>query len=313
MTDSESFAASLTEGVSVEVLLANLRLAPLESMRALYKLLPGAAPTIRGAVHLLGPLLESESEVADAAAELLEAAEEAIPSVGAPGWRTFRWRDVEVPYWELEYAAGDLLFGYEAWPCASILARMLLDASCMPSSDSPVPSVRGRTVLEVGAGVGLTGLACLKCGAEHVTITDGEQRLVDSLREHHSIKNLSVALLDWKHDTGEQQFDIILASDVLLPLCEGHLCVPAVVARRLRREVSACALILDRVRHAKLPAVVGELQRLGLRVSAYQVSATGEAFQISVEQVSPGVYVLLTVCWDLSLVCTEHHTCYMMK
>lgn len=47
--------------------------------------------------------------------------------------------------------------------------------------------VRGRHVVELGAGVGLTGLVCLTCGAARMTCTDYTQLALDNLQFNYSL------------------------------------------------------------------------------------------------------------------------------
>merc|ERR1719414_975228 len=98
-------------------------------------------------------------------------------------------------------------------------------------------------VLEVGAGVGLTGLVCHALGACQVVLSDGEERLVHALHEKHGHREgVSSALLDWKTDAGGEQFDVVLGSDILLTVCEGHIYAPRVIGARLRNTPEARGL-----------------------------------------------------------------------
>lgn len=69
-----------------------------------------------------------------------------------PGDRNCRFDTVEVEYWELdEDPSSDLLFGYGVWPVAQSLSRLLIDATLSNHDDFQViPSVRGKSVLEIG-------------------------------------------------------------------------------------------------------------------------------------------------------------------
>merc|ERR1739848_126419 len=92
---------------------------------------------------------------------------------------------------------------------------------------------RGKAVLEIGAGVGLAGLACRACGAARVLLTDGEKRLVEELKAHHNQHvELEFEVLDWRTDTKvfeeSEKFDLILGSDVCVGFAEGHIHVPKV-------------------------------------------------------------------------------------
>jgi len=59
----------------------------------------------------------------------------------------------QVEYWELdEDPESDLLFGYGVWPVAQTLSRLLIDATFSDDLQPfhPIPSVRGKSVLELG-------------------------------------------------------------------------------------------------------------------------------------------------------------------
>eukprot|EP00928_Gymnodinium_smaydae_P027940 TRINITY_DN21448_c0_g1_i1.p1 TRINITY_DN21448_c0_g1~~TRINITY_DN21448_c0_g1_i1.p1 ORF type:complete len:351 (-),score=74.20 TRINITY_DN21448_c0_g1_i1:201-1211(-) len=314
-------------GASAALLLAQLRSAPLASIRGLLALLPAAAPEIRASVHLLGSLVCSPNpEISEAAEELLEAIKREPTVEQAAGWRRFEWRGVEVKYWELEAGDNDLLLGYASWPSASILARLLIDAQrladCegaggLPSQEAAsldgsvqyyaLPAswaVKGRRVLEVGAGVGLTGLACGAIGASHVRLTDGEERLVQSLRDCHGESPvIDCELLDWRVDQGQETSDFIIGSDVLLGVAEGHVCIPGVISRRLRRAAHARALLLNRVRKTEtFVTAASKLIEYGLQLQILKVAPAPdhEMVEITVGQLStidPAAYVLFVATW----------------
>ena len=75
--------------------------------------------------------------------------------------------------------------------------------------------VRGRSVVELGAGAGLAGLACAVNGAARVVLTDLAENL--PLLQMNAARNgldVSVAAFDWLTPTtlGER-FDVVLAAD----------------------------------------------------------------------------------------------------
>ena len=318
------------------------------------------------AFHMEGFLRAAAQRAADAEplrrAALPLAAESAEAAVGR-GMRahaTFSYRGVDVSYSELPDAASNLLFGNVCWPCAEVLARLLVDGarggckvwtqsacaqlgvpleallcrrfglSYVPPAPTPaaldrlglstiVPDVSCRmSVLEVGAGVGLTGLACHALGAS-VLLTDGEERLVEALRARHgSVGNdgaaatagggggsedapprLRFATLDWHapDDDGER-FDLILGVEVLNPACAGEVHVPRLIGRALRRAPECRALLLSEVRRSETCATaVRELQAHGLRVAAFRVVGGREAFEVPLEAMEVGAMVLLVACW----------------
>jgi predicted nicotinamide N-methyase len=79
------------------------------------------------------------------------------------------------------------------WEAGAVLAEYILANPLL---------VRGRSVVELGAGVGLTGLACAASGASLVTCTDYTECALDNLRYNFSLSMpndsvLKVMHLDW--------------------------------------------------------------------------------------------------------------------
>ncbi|OLP88747.1 Chaperone protein DnaJ [Symbiodinium microadriaticum] len=223
----------------------------------------------------------------------------------AGGARRFSWRGVEVDFYELEEdPQTDLLFGYGLWPVASTLARLLANAVLDGEVQGhPIPSVKAKSILEIGAGMGLPSLVCRALGAAQVTITDAELRLVDALQEHHGHHpELRFEVLDWKLDAGEERYDLILASDILLACCEGPVFVPQLLARRLRRSPEARALLLNAHRgEAAQRTAMCEMRRQGFLVSSFAVSSSQELHAVSEERFSAlpqGSQLLLVASWS---------------
>ena len=98
---------------------------------------------------------------------------------------------------------GDVEPAYTAsrvWPASSELALHVAGV------------VRGRSVVELGAGAGLAGLACAVNGAARVVLTDLAENL--PLLQRNAARNgldVSVAAFDWMDPTtlGER-FDVVL-------------------------------------------------------------------------------------------------------
>ncbi|CAE7888769.1 dnaJ [Symbiodinium microadriaticum] len=136
-----------------------------------------------------------------------------------------------------------------------------------------------------------------------VTITDAELRLVDALQEHHGHHpELRFEVLDWKLDAGEERYDLILASDILLACCEGPVFVPQLLARRLRRSPEARALLLNAHRgEAAQRTAMCEMRRQGFLVSSFAVSSSQELHAVSEERFSAlpqGSQLLLVASWS---------------
>ncbi|XP_074777953.1 histone-arginine methyltransferase METTL23 isoform X1 [Athene noctua] len=107
----------------------------------------------------------------------------------------------------------DSQYGLYVWPCAVVLAQYLWVHR---------RSLRGKRVLEIGAGVSLPGVVAAKCGAE-VTLSDSEelppclQRCRSSCRANR-LPHVPVIGLTWGRVSPQllalAPVDIILGSDV---------------------------------------------------------------------------------------------------
>ena len=168
--------------------------------------------------------------------------------------------------------------------------------------ESVIPNVAagGTSVLEVGAGVGLTGLVCHALGASSVLLTDGEERLVEALRARHadSPDTLRFAHLDWHADASTERFDLIIGCEVLHPACGGEVHVPALVARKLAKVPGARAMLLSDVRSVQTCyTAVHTLAMHGLRVAAFQIMGR-EGFQVRLDSLpAVGSQLLLVATW----------------
>ena len=164
------------------------------------------------------------------------------------------------------------------------------------------------SVLEIGAGVGLAGLACHACGATTL-ITDGESRLIKNLQAKHAGNHdLRFEVLDWRTDFlpfdascdhGVETFDVILGCEVLHPVCRGEVHVPQLIARRLKKTAGARAILVTEVRSATTcETAVRELCAHGLVVATFQICNGREAFETPSECVpQPGACWLLLASW----------------
>lgn len=104
--------------------------------------------------------------------------------------------DERVPYWA------------ELWPSSIALAGYILENRT---------SFSAKSVIEIGCGLGLTGMAAHLAGA-NVLFTDYDQTALD-YTEKNFLRNFKqparVKILDWRANTINAKFDILIAADVL--------------------------------------------------------------------------------------------------
>lgn len=103
-------------------------------------------------------------------------------------------KDEQMPYWA------------EIWPAAVTLSRQIVETG----------ELAGKSVLELGAGVGMASIAAARSGAR-VLCTDYS---TEALRfvAYNAMKNrvpLDTARLDWRMVKGAEKFDAVIAADVL--------------------------------------------------------------------------------------------------
>ena len=153
---------------------------------------------------------------------------------------------------------GDVEPAYTAsrvWPASAELALHVADV------------VRGKRVVELGAGAGLAGLACKVLGAARVVLTDLPENL--PLLQRNAARNeldVSVAPFDWLTPTtlGER-FDVVLAADcVFWP----ELLEPLLNAIEAVAAPGAVVLIAVTHRLGRTDAFLEKLRRRGWTASA---------------------------------------------
>jgi predicted nicotinamide N-methyase len=168
----------------------------------------------------------------------------------------------------MEYGEGGL--GWRVWPAALLLGQFICDYP---------ETVMGKTVLELGAGLGLPGLLAGKLGASRVCLTDclplALNKLIKSIHANDLTNIAEAASLDWVVQSGSdkiacgvrdqksgaltteaflqrqhgepevtmlpnEQFDVVIASDVLYEKHHAD-CIVAVLAARCK-EGGRCVL-----------------------------------------------------------------------
>ncbi len=104
--------------------------------------------------------------------------------------------------------------GQRVWDAGKALASVLRKAD-----------IKGKRVLELGAGTGVGGLTAAACGAAHVTLTDGSEMALELLDENIKANGLADCVqscqLRWGYisDTvdlvAHGPWDLIIGSDLL--------------------------------------------------------------------------------------------------
>lgn len=101
-----------------------------------------------------------------------------------------------------------LPYGVVLWPAAIALAHEIA---------ARADDVRGRRVLELGAGTGLPGIVAASLGAR-VVQTDRQEMAMSVCRrngERNGVPDIEHRLVDWQEWTDESRYDWIIGSDIL--------------------------------------------------------------------------------------------------
>lgn len=130
--------------------------------------------------------------------------------IGGAGYRLYKVQNIEQVIDDvLELKPNpddDMPYWAELWPSSVALSQFI----------SRMPEIAGKSLLELGSGLGLCGIVAAKMGARVVE----SDFIEDALRiaEMNWLMNTSEAfqgmLLDWRHPPVKRKFHILLASDV---------------------------------------------------------------------------------------------------
>ena len=120
--------------------------------------------------------------------------------------------------------SGSLTTGFRTWEAALHLGAYLL-------TPQGRKLVQGKSVLELGAGTGFLSILCAgQLGASHVTTTDGDEGVVEALKENLFLNNLDeggavlTSVLRWGHglkaswvqdDFEEHPYDVVIGADIV--------------------------------------------------------------------------------------------------
>ncbi|KAI3317543.1 S-adenosyl-L-methionine-dependent methyltransferase [Xylariaceae sp. AK1471] len=119
--------------------------------------------------------------------------------------------------------SGSRTTGHRTWEAALHLGSYLL-------TDAGRSLIKGKSVLELGAGTGFLTILCAKhLGARHITSTDGDENVIDGLKENLALNDLddkklvTARTLWWgdeikstwvEEDCRSEPYDIIIGADI---------------------------------------------------------------------------------------------------
>jgi len=120
--------------------------------------------------------------------------------------------------------SGSRTTGFRTWEAALHLGAYLL-------SPQAADVIRGRNVLELGTGTGFLSILCAKhLQAQHVTATDGDEGVVEALRENFFVNDLDderkvlTSILRWgrglkgtwvEEDCEAWPYDVVVGADIV--------------------------------------------------------------------------------------------------
>jgi predicted nicotinamide N-methyase len=128
--------------------------------------------------------------------------------------------------------SGSLTTGFRTWEAALHLGAYLLSG---PGQEL----VKDKSILELGAGTGFLAILCAKnLGAAHVTTTDGDEGVVEALKENLFLNGLDderkvlTSVLRWgqgvrgswvQDDLEEHPYDTVIGADIVSEQCDASV------------------------------------------------------------------------------------------
>ena len=110
-----------------------------------------------------------------------------------------------------ERPTGQEFYGEYVWPSGLYMCEFL--------KKNP-EIVKGKTVLELGSGTGISGLYAAKLGAKHVTLTDfidwNIENIKKNIKENKLGRKATPRWFKWGTNL-DQNWDVIIGSDITYP------------------------------------------------------------------------------------------------
>jgi len=169
-------------------------------------------------------------------------------------------------------------FGLLLWDSAPVLAAALAERR---------HDIAGRSVLELGAGVGLAGIVARALGADVLQTDHAAEALALAAAnaQRNGVEGITRAIADWTDWRVERQFDLIIGSDILYEPAL-HDALQAVLVRNLTAEGR---LLLTDPGRSTTPAFIGRLETTGWSVTEQRRTAA------AIAPSRPGETVTVTV------------------
>lgn len=168
--------------------------------------------------------------------------------------------DENIPYWA------------ELWPASFALSSYIVEKR---------QSFEGKSVLEIGCGLGLAGI-CAKYVSADVLMTDYLDEAIEISKENWELNFVdapNVVMLDWRKPALERRFDIIVGSDILYD----QLNFPFLLKLFSEQILENGMVVLSDPKRSHARNFIQALERLGFEIEILQRDTTVEERHFAIE------------------------------